>query len=88
MRHYPADMACLYAQGHSVSRFLVASKTRKVFLAFVRDGFENGWDAAVHAHYGYEDVEELEKAWRTWVDRQAHAEAVPERLPTIGAGGE
>jgi len=28
MRDYPADMRCLYAQGHSVCRFLVAAKGR------------------------------------------------------------
>jgi hypothetical protein len=63
MRDYPADMRCLYAQGHSVSRFLVSAKGRPTFLAFVSDGLRDRWDEAVREHYGYKDIEQLEKAW-------------------------
>jgi hypothetical protein len=70
MRQYPDDIACLYAQGHSFSRFLVDAKSRKVFLAFVRDGAARGWDAAVRDKYGYDDVEQLEQAWLGWARRQ------------------
>ena len=62
MKDYPDDMQCLYAQGHSVSRFLVAAKGRPAFLAFVGDGVKHGWDKAVRNHYGYKDVEEMEQA--------------------------
>jgi hypothetical protein len=63
MREYPADMRCLYAQGHSVSRFLIAAKGRQTFLGFVSDGLRRGWDDAVRDQYGYNDVEHLEQAW-------------------------
>ena len=56
-------MQCLYAQGHSVSRFPVSAKGRPAFLAFVRDGVKGGWDEAVRKQYGYKNVEDLEKAW-------------------------
>jgi hypothetical protein len=72
MRAYPEDMACLYAQGHSISRFLVSAKSRKVFLTFVGDGLERGWDQAVREKYGYEDVEHLEQAWLGWVALPSH----------------
>ncbi len=63
MREYPDDVHCLYAQGHSVSRFLVSAKGRQVFLAFVSDGMKYGWDEAVRARYAFKDVEHLEKEW-------------------------
>jgi len=71
MRDYPADMQCLYAQGYSVSRFLVSEKGHPAFLAFVSDGLERGsWDEAVRKRYGYKDVEHMEKAWLDWFQAQ------------------
>jgi hypothetical protein len=70
---YPDDVPCLYAQAHSVARFLVDAKGRKAFLAFVKNGVESGWDDAARKHYGYTNVEQLEKAWLTWADKQAVA---------------
>jgi hypothetical protein len=63
MQEYPSDLRCLYAQGHSVSRFLVSAKGRPTLLAFVSDGLRRGWDEAVREQYGYKDVEDLEAAW-------------------------
>jgi hypothetical protein len=82
MQQYPDDIPCLYAQGHSVSRFLVDAKGRKVFLAFVKGGVEGSWDDAVQEQYGYQNVEQLEKAWLTWVEKQAGSgpAATPERV--------
>jgi hypothetical protein len=70
MRQYPDDLTCLYAQGHSVSHFLVAAKSRRTFLAFVGEGLQRGWDKAARDQYGYQSVEELEKAWLGWVAKQ------------------
>jgi hypothetical protein len=69
-REYPTDVSCFYAQAHSVSRFLVNCKGRRVFLAFVKAGAERGWDAAAAAHYGYSNVEQLEKAWLGWTNKK------------------
>jgi hypothetical protein len=80
MRQYPPDIPCLYAQGHSLSGFLVAAKGHKVFLAFVRDGLDGSWDQAVKSRYGYDDVEQLEKAWLVW------ARKPPEPAPDKKAG--
>jgi hypothetical protein len=77
LRDYPTDMACLYAQGHSISGFLVAAKGHKAFLSFVRDGVERNWDDAVKDRYGYQNVEQLEKAWLAWATIQpGKAEAI------------
>jgi hypothetical protein len=76
MRDYPADMTSLYAQGHSVARYLVSAKSRKVFLTFVGDGLKRGWDEAVRTQYGYDNVEQLEQAWLGWVAKQPETHAV------------
>jgi hypothetical protein len=63
MTKYPTDVMVLYAEGYSVSNFLVSNSNRGVFLNFVAQGMRGDWDAAVKANYGYNSVEELEKAW-------------------------
>ncbi len=63
MSKYPPDVMVLYAEGYSVSNFLVANSNRGVFLNFVAQGMRGDWDGAVKANYGYGSVEELEKAW-------------------------
>jgi hypothetical protein len=63
MSHYPNDVMCLYAQGYSVSNFLVEKSGRATFLAFVDDGMRHGWDGAVRSYYHYRSVNELEQAW-------------------------
>ena len=55
----------LYAQGFSVTSFLVGLSNRQQFLGFVATGMNQGWDAACQSYYGYRSVEELEQAWLT-----------------------
>jgi hypothetical protein len=64
LKDYPSDVMSLYAEGYSVSNFLVNAKGRPTFLSFVAHGMRNNdWNAAVQSHYGYRDVNELERAW-------------------------
>ncbi|HEY7308778.1 MAG TPA: hypothetical protein VH643_05365 [Gemmataceae bacterium] len=64
LKDYPRDVMVLYAEGYSVSSFLVSQSSRSVFLAFVAQGMHGDWDAAVRTHYrGYRNIEELERAW-------------------------
>lgn len=60
---YPPDVMALFAQGFSLTQFLVKRKDRKTFLAFVKDGMESDWDQALKKHYGLKNVDELEKEW-------------------------
>jgi hypothetical protein len=64
LKQYPRDVMALYAEGTSVTRFLVNARGRRTFLAFVKDGMGGDWDAAVRRHYGYADVAKLEQAWQ------------------------
>ena len=63
LKEYPRDVMVLYAEGYSVTNFLVGKSSRPAFLNFVADGMRDGWDQAVQTHYGYRNVEELEQAW-------------------------
>jgi hypothetical protein len=63
LKDYPSDVMALYAEGYSVSDFLVGKSGRPEFLAFVGQGMREGWDRAAQAHYRFNSVEELEQAW-------------------------
>jgi hypothetical protein len=64
LHDYPGDVMVLYAEGFSVSNFLVSQSNRRTFLEFVYHGMSgNGWDNAVRTYYRYNSVDELEEAW-------------------------
>ena len=63
-RDYPDDVTALYAQSYSLVKFLVDSKGRPAFLAFVARGMQDeDWDEAVRTYYSFHSVEKLERAW-------------------------
>jgi RNA polymerase sigma factor (sigma-70 family) len=70
MPDYPKDVMALYAEGYSVTRFLVGRKDRRTFVAFVAAGMREGWDTAARTHYGFRGVDELEQAWLGQVRRE------------------
>ncbi len=63
MMKYPPDVLVLYAEGYSVTDFLVSRSSRSVFLAFIAQGMRGDWDNAVRTHYRFNNCEELEGAW-------------------------
>jgi hypothetical protein len=66
IKQYPPSgekVMCLYAQGYSVSDYLVKRAGRPTFLKFVGMGIQGQWDQAAQACYGHRNVEELEEAW-------------------------
>lgn len=63
LKEYPSDVMVLYAQGYSVSKFLVESSDRQTFLNFVGHGMQWGWDDASKTYYRYRSVDEMEQAW-------------------------
>jgi hypothetical protein len=65
LKEYPGDVMALYAEGYSVSNYLVGLSGRPAFLAFVARGMREGWDRALQAHYQINSVDELEQAWLT-----------------------
>src|ERR1035438_714265 len=63
LKEYPPQVMCLYAQGYSMSDFLVKRSNRQHFLNFVGAGMQHGWDQASKSYFGHNSVEELEQAW-------------------------
>jgi hypothetical protein len=63
LQNYPNDVMVLYAEGYSITRYLVESSDRQTFLNFIGHGMSKGWDSAVQTYYKYRNVEALEKAW-------------------------
>lgn len=101
LKQYPRDVLVLYAEGYSLTNFLVGKSDRETFLRFVREGMPrtqhpdcpSNWDAACQKYYGYQRVEELEKAWLASLRQPRDADAVasagvrraePEAKPTGG----
>jgi hypothetical protein len=78
MSDYPQEVVALFAEGFSLTRFLVESGDRQKFLSFVAQGMREGWDKAVRTQYPYENVEELEKAWL------AHLQEIHSRTDPFG----
>jgi hypothetical protein len=63
LKDYPSDVMVLYAQGFSISHYLVDISDRATFLKFVHQGQTQGWDGATQAFYGMPNVNALEASW-------------------------
>jgi hypothetical protein len=63
LKEYPSDVMVLYAQGYSVSKFLIESSDRQTFLNFIGHGMQWGWDDAAKTYYHHRSVNEMEQAW-------------------------
>lgn len=75
MKEYPRQVMVLYAEGYSVTKFLVEKSDRQTFLDFVATGMKDGWDAAAREYYGFRDVQDLEKGWISHLHAVAKGEA-------------
>ena len=68
LKDYPKDMIVLYAQGYSITQFLVDQGGKQKLLQFIGQGMKNdnnNWEDAVRTAYGYGSVDELQEAWIT-----------------------
>lgn len=67
---YPRDMKqvmALYAEGYSLTKYLIQLGGRKKFLRFLDDAHHRSWDAAVMSFYEMPSLEKLEQDWSRWV---------------------
>jgi hypothetical protein len=68
MKEYPQDVLPLYAQGHSLSGYLIAQRGKREFLNFLADGMQDeNWPRALREHYNYEHLLALQNSWLDWV---------------------
>lgn len=68
MKEYPPEILPLYAQGHSLTQFLLERRGKEAFLTFIEDGMQDeNWRRAVDKHYGHENLYALQETWLDWV---------------------
>ncbi|MEZ6143289.1 MAG: hypothetical protein R3B84_22205 [Zavarzinella sp.] len=82
MKEYPRDMMTLYAQGYSVTKFLVEQSNRQTFLNFVAYGLTENWDDACQKYYSFRNVPDLESAWIKHLKDVARGTAVVREQPS------
>ncbi len=70
MKDYPRDVLPLYAQGHSLTRYLIGQRGQAAFLEFLADGMgDENWPRAVREHYGHDSLFALQNEWLDWVKK-------------------
>lgn len=68
LKDYPPDMMPLYAQGYSLSCFLITQGGPQRFVKFLERGMESeDWVAATDEFYSYPKLGKLQAAWNKWV---------------------
>lgn len=68
MKEYPEEVLPLYAQGHSLTKFLIAQRGKRAFLEFLADGMrDENWPRAIETHYQYEHLLALQNSWMDWI---------------------
>ncbi|MBN9119011.1 MAG: hypothetical protein J0I06_07595 [Planctomycetes bacterium] len=100
MTEYPRDMIVLYAQGYSVSQYLVkrggdGKEGRLKLLQFLGQGMQGNtaesWNAAANRVYGFDSVDALEESWLTALktppSRVAARDTTAPALAGLGGGG-
>ncbi len=81
MKEYPQDVMPLYAQGHSLSEWLIEQKGRREFLNFLADGMKDeNWPRAVHDHYGFGSLLAMQSSWNDWV-KEGRPQLAPATSP-------
>ena len=87
MKQYPHDILPLYAQGHSLAKFLIGKKDKRHFVDYIEAGLEleQGrstvavWDRVTKEFYNYDNLSELQIGWQSWV--QAGCPDQPQKGP-------
>ncbi|MDP6445606.1 MAG: hypothetical protein QGG36_15650 [Pirellulaceae bacterium] len=68
MRSYPRDILPLYAQGHSLTQFLLAQGGKQKFIRYIGEGMKtHRWSEATESYYNYEDLSDLQLSWVQWL---------------------
>jgi len=92
MKEYPADVMPLYAQGHSLTEWLIQNRGRTVFLEFLADGMKDeNWPRAVREYYGFDSLLAMQNSWNDWVKQgrpQIAAATSPMQLASNARGAK
>lgn len=89
MTQYPNssnEVLAMYAQGFSLTEFLLQRGGRQHFLRFLNDAHHQGWDRAIAAFYSSRNIEDLEQKWASWVLAGSPAPILPKGQLLAGTG--
>lgn len=75
MKQYPDDILPLYAQGHSLARYLIMQKGERHFVDYIGAGMDRErpgripqtWNQVTQEFYGFENLSDLQVTWLKWV---------------------
>lgn len=68
MKDYPQDWQPIYAQGYSITQFLIHHAGELAFVDFVAASTrDDHWDDALKSAYGIKSADELNDKWLAWV---------------------
>jgi hypothetical protein len=89
---YPREVLVLYAEGFSVSRYLVEHSDRQTFLHFVNEGLNyHDWNSASQKYYGV-NVNQLEANWIDYLKKTPATGAIvvanTKSMTSANGGGE
>ncbi|MFO0897767.1 MAG: hypothetical protein U0836_10130 [Pirellulales bacterium] len=88
MMDYPRDIMPLYAQGHSVSRYLIEQGGKRKYVNFVSEGLKTrDWPGAVRNHGGARPERVANDLARVGEGREPAAEARGGARNATGVGG-
>jgi len=83
MREYPRDVLLFYAQGFSLTDFLVRQHGERKVIRCLETSFRIGQEAALGRELGYQSFEDLERQWLT--DLRRGIDSAPRRLHLVPA---
>jgi hypothetical protein len=68
MQDYPKDYMPLYAEGHSITEYLIqqgggGTEGRKKLFAAISYANNHGWNAAMKQYYGANSLSDIQKKW-------------------------
>jgi hypothetical protein len=68
MKQYPKDFMPLYAQGHSVAKYLIDLQGKRSFIHFLENGLrDDNWPRAAKEQYGFDHLADMQNQWLDWV---------------------
>jgi hypothetical protein len=64
----PENASAMYVQGYSLTTFFLDRGGKQKFVEFLDEGVNGAaWSEAVHRHYGFQSLGELQAQWLQWV---------------------
>lgn len=66
MKEYPHDVLPLYAEGFSLTSFLIERRGRNEFIQYVGDGLRDSWETATRVHYRFDSLQAMQDEWLAW----------------------